>query len=80
MQHTLGDGGRKGRHDGRRAGDRRTRKWADLRGPNGTVGYQPGSHHFKQNIYIVRGNREHGFDVIEGLKASHRPMRTRSAT
>jgi branched-chain amino acid transport system substrate-binding protein len=34
-------------------------------GPNGTVGYQPGSHHFKQNIYIVRGNREHGFDVIQ---------------
>jgi urea transport system substrate-binding protein len=37
-------------------------------GPNGTVGYQPGSHHFKQNIYIVKGNREHGFDVIEVYK------------
>jgi branched-chain amino acid transport system substrate-binding protein len=37
-------------------------------GPNGTVGYQPGSHHFKQNIYIVKGNRDHGFDVIEVYK------------
>ena len=26
---------------------------------------QPGSHHLRQNIYIVRGNREHAFDVIE---------------
>ena len=34
-------------------------------GPNGTVTMQPGSHHLKQNIYIVRGNREHGFDVIQ---------------
>lgn len=34
-------------------------------GPNGTVTMQPGSHHLRQNIYIVRGNREHGFDVIE---------------
>ena len=34
-------------------------------GPNGTVTLQPGSHHAKQNIYIVRGNREHGFDVVE---------------
>jgi urea transport system substrate-binding protein len=34
-------------------------------GPNGLVTMQPGSHHLKQNIYIVRGNREHAFDVIE---------------
>lgn len=34
-------------------------------GPNGTVTMQPGSHHAKQNIFIVRGNREHGFDVVE---------------
>ena len=34
-------------------------------GPNGTVTMQPGSHHLKQNIFIVRGNREHGFDVIK---------------
>ena len=34
-------------------------------GPNGTVEMQPGSHHLKQNIYIVRGNRQHGFDVIK---------------
>lgn len=34
-------------------------------GPNGTVSMQPGSHHLRQNIYIVRGNREHAFDVIE---------------
>ena len=38
-------------------------------GPNGTVTMQPGSHHLKQNIYIVRGNREHGFDVIQKLEA-----------
>ena len=38
-------------------------------GPNGTVSYQPGSHHFKQNIYIARGNREHGFDVVQVFKA-----------
>ena len=34
-------------------------------GPNGTVSMQPGSHHLRQNIYIVRGNREHAFDVIQ---------------
>ncbi|MGH1541903.1 MAG: urea ABC transporter substrate-binding protein [Arenicella sp.] len=34
-------------------------------GPNGTVFMEPGSHHLKQNIYIVRGNRKHGFDVVK---------------
>jgi urea transport system substrate-binding protein len=34
-------------------------------GPNGTVHMQPGSHHLKQNIYIVRGNNNHGFDVVK---------------
>ncbi|MDJ0895078.1 MAG: ABC transporter substrate-binding protein [Alphaproteobacteria bacterium] len=34
-------------------------------GPNGLVTMQPGSHHLKQNIYIVRGNRNHGFDVAQ---------------
>ncbi len=34
-------------------------------GPNGTVSMQPASHHLRQNIYIVRGNREQAFDVIE---------------
>ncbi len=38
-------------------------------GPNGTVTMQPGSHHLKQNIYIVRGNRTHGFDVIEKFES-----------
>ena len=38
-------------------------------GPNGTVTMQPGSHHLKQNIYIVRGNRNHGFDVIQKFEA-----------
>ena len=33
-------------------------------GPNGAVFMQPGSHHLKQNIYIVRGNKTHSFDVI----------------
>jgi urea transport system substrate-binding protein len=34
-------------------------------GPNGTVKMLPGCHHLQQNIFIVRGNREHGFDVIK---------------
>ncbi len=34
-------------------------------GPNGTVFMEPGSHHLKQNIYIVRGNRKHTFDVVK---------------
>lgn len=34
-------------------------------GPNGLVTMQPGSHHLRQNIYIVRGNREHAFDVVQ---------------
>jgi urea transport system substrate-binding protein len=34
-------------------------------GPNGLVTLQPKSHHLKQNIYIVQGNRDHGFDVIK---------------
>lgn len=38
-------------------------------GPNGTVTMQPGSHHLKQNIYIVRGNRTHGFDVIQKFES-----------
>lgn len=38
-------------------------------GPNGTVVMQPGSHHLKQNIYIARGNRDHGFDIIETHEA-----------
>ncbi len=38
-------------------------------GPNGTVTMQPGSHHLRQNIYIVRGNREHAFDVIKVFKS-----------
>ncbi|MDF2764960.1 MAG: transporter periplasmatic substrate-binding protein [Rhodospirillales bacterium] len=38
-------------------------------GPNGNVAFQPGSHHLKQNIYIVRGNREHGFDVVKVFKS-----------
>ena len=34
-------------------------------GPNGTVKMLPGSHHLQQNIFIVKGNRQHGFDVIK---------------
>ncbi len=34
-------------------------------GPNGTVHMQPGSHHLKQNIFIARGNRDHGFDIVK---------------
>ena len=38
-------------------------------GPNGTVHMQPGSHHLKQNIYIVRGNKTHSFDVIDVIES-----------
>ena len=38
-------------------------------GPNGLVALQPKSHHLKQNIYIVKGNRDHGFDVIKTYDA-----------
>ena len=34
-------------------------------GPNGFVQIEAGSHHLKQNIYIVRGNDNHGFDVVK---------------
>ena len=34
-------------------------------GPNGTVKMLPGCHHLQQNIFIVKGNRQHGFDVIK---------------
>ncbi|MGH1427397.1 MAG: urea ABC transporter substrate-binding protein [Arenicella sp.] len=34
-------------------------------GPNGLVAMEPGSHHLKQNIYIVRGNDKHEFDVVK---------------
>ena len=30
---------------------------------------QPGSHHLIQNVYIVRVNRTHGFDVIKTYEA-----------
>ena len=38
-------------------------------GPNGKVTLQPGSHHLKQDIFIARGNRNHGFDIIKTFKA-----------
>ncbi len=38
-------------------------------GPNGMVLMQPGSHHLKQNIYIVRGNKKHTFDVVKTYKS-----------
>jgi branched-chain amino acid transport system substrate-binding protein len=34
-------------------------------GPNDDVALRPRSHHLRQNIYIARGNRRHGFDIIE---------------
>ncbi|MET3602078.1 urea ABC transporter substrate-binding protein [Martelella mangrovi] len=33
--------------------------------PNGTVMLEPGSHHLRQNIYIVEGDANHGFTVLE---------------
>jgi branched-chain amino acid transport system substrate-binding protein len=34
-------------------------------GPNGLVTLRPRSHHLRQNMYIARGNRNSGFDIIE---------------
>jgi branched-chain amino acid transport system substrate-binding protein len=34
-------------------------------GPNGLVTLRPRSHHLRQNMYIARGNRKQGFDIIE---------------
>ncbi|MFH1985276.1 MAG: ABC transporter substrate-binding protein [Pseudomonadota bacterium] len=34
-------------------------------GPNGNVTLRPRSHHLRQNIYIARGNRQRGFDILE---------------
>ena len=39
-------------------------------GPNGTVTMEPGSHHLKQNIYIVRGDANHSFSVIKTFEAA----------
>jgi branched-chain amino acid transport system substrate-binding protein len=33
--------------------------------PNGQVTLRPRSHHLRQNMYIARGNRQRGFDIIE---------------
>lgn len=33
--------------------------------PNGTVTMEPGSHHLRQNIYIARGDDNHGFEIVE---------------
>jgi urea transport system substrate-binding protein len=38
-------------------------------GPNGTVTLEPGSHHLKQNIYIVRGDANHGFELVQTFRA-----------
>jgi branched-chain amino acid transport system substrate-binding protein len=34
-------------------------------GPNGQVTLRPRSHHLRQNMYIARGNRQQGFEIIE---------------
>lgn len=39
-------------------------------GPNGTVTLEPGSHHLKQNIFIVRGDANHGFRLIKTFEAA----------
>ncbi|MCD1635021.1 ABC transporter substrate-binding protein [Martelella mediterranea] len=36
-----------------------------LEAPNGTVMLEPGSHHLRQNIYIVEGDANHDFTVLE---------------
>jgi urea transport system substrate-binding protein len=37
--------------------------------PNGTVTFEPGSHHLRQNIYIVEGDANHSFNVVETFEA-----------
>ncbi len=39
-------------------------------GPNGVVEMNPGSHHLTQNIYIVEGNDQQEFEVIETFEAA----------
>lgn len=36
--------------------------------PNGTVKLEPGSHHLRQNIYIVEGDDQHSFKVLETVE------------
>lgn len=36
--------------------------------PNGTVMLEPGSHHLRQNIYIVEGDDNHSFKVLETVQ------------
>ncbi|MEP3299305.1 MAG: ABC transporter substrate-binding protein [Pseudoruegeria sp.] len=38
--------------------------------PNGTVTMEAGSHHLRQNIYIVGGNADHAFDTVEVIEAA----------
>lgn len=38
--------------------------------PNGTVTIEPGSHHLRQNIYIVRGNENRAFDTVQIIEAA----------
>jgi branched-chain amino acid transport system substrate-binding protein len=33
--------------------------------PNGLVKLEPASHHLRQNIYIVEGDDQHSFKVLE---------------
>lgn len=38
--------------------------------PNGTVTMEPGSHHLRQNIYIVQGNEDHAFETVQVIEAA----------
>ncbi|MEP2783242.1 MAG: transporter substrate-binding protein [Pseudoruegeria sp.] len=38
--------------------------------PIGTVTTEAGSHHLRQNIYIVRGNADHAFDTVEVIEVA----------
>lgn len=33
--------------------------------PNGLVTLEPGSHHLRQDIYIARGDKNHGFEIVQ---------------
>ncbi|MEO4042691.1 ABC transporter substrate-binding protein [Hoeflea sp. CAU 1731] len=38
--------------------------------PNGAVKLEPGSHHLTQDIYIAKGDNNHGFEIVQTFAAS----------
>ncbi|WP_282605778.1 ABC transporter substrate-binding protein [Pelagibius sp. Alg239-R121] len=38
--------------------------------PNGKVTLEPGSHHLRQDIYIAKGDNNHGFEIVQTFAGS----------